>query len=476
MPTPDVSVLSYFKEFFLVEKWMSKLFIFFILLFLAILLGRLPRFEKLKVWVNAHARSLLCAALVLGLTLRIVWYLWLPHIAGTEGFTMLQIAKNIASGHGFIANGKPTIYRSFGYCYFMAALFYLYPSVALIHIVNALLSTSTGLMLYLLGKEISGRFAGLAACFLWILYPTSIFSSNLILDEHLCIPLMLSGLFFIARYLRKPQLRYLIYSGLGLGLGALARPIPSTFPVAIFFTFWISRYSFWGSVKRALLVALLILACATPWAMRNWVQMGSPVLYCVSQYGFYWANNPTYDVRFPVNPTPQNGEDPEITRLRGEFDLHGGAAEVHYSKAASRKAWEWIRNNPSTFIKKTAGKAFHLLGFSQEEWAIAMNIDSTEQDRKVSTSSWKYRLLIKSQNWNYIFVFLSALGALVCFVYQWFRGQKNPTLLLLILAAAQIFTLTIVYLAHLKYRFMLDPFFLLGCAYFFSILLKTKDS
>lgn len=463
--TPDaVSVWGYFQEFFLVQKIVYKVVAFGLLTGLILTLGRSFGTYQFLQWARNHARMLAFVVFAMGFALRIAWVNWVPHLPSSEEIPLLQHARDLADGNGFIYNGHPTARRSVGYCLFLA-LFYLADKTEWIGFVHALLSASVSVCLYLLGREMKGPVTGVAAAALWAFFPTAIFASSLILDEHVCMPLMLLGLYFALVHVRRTEWRYLVFSGLCLGLGALARPIPSVLPAAIFLTFWIGAFSFWQSLKRSALIAAIVVLCAAPWALRNWVTMGSPVLYCISQYGFYWANNSSYDVRFPVNPTPQAGEDPEIVLARDMYHA-GGPGEVIYSEVTVRKAREWILQNPVLFLKKTAGKAFHLLGFSEEEWAIASNTQRLVPGKSMPEGRAAQWALIKSQNWSYVLVFFSAVGGLVFFFLRWAQGTLNKTFLLMLLAAAQIFVMTVLYLAHVKYRYMLDPFFVLGCAYY----------
>ncbi len=466
------SVAAYFGEFFIVPKVWMKLSAFAVLAALAVFLR--PLWDRtLRPWLLAHSRGLLLSVFALACVLRLSWVAVSPHAPCSEEVPMLDMARDLAEGHGFVYQGQPTARRSAGYIFFLSLFYRCGLPLIAIQAMNALLSSLLVPLLYLLGRQIKSPAAGLLAGSLWAIYPTAVFASALVLDEHLCLPLLLLGIFYLAQAMQRPGLRPLLWAGLCWGIGATARPIPSTLPFAAFLALWMTRYSFRQAAGRALLLAAVVLACAAPWALRNWVKLGSPVLYCISQYGFYWANNSSYDVRFPVNPTPQAGEDTEIVRARDLYHA-GGRGEIEYSQVTMRKAWEWIRQNPGVFAVKTAGKAFHLLGFSEEEWAMHSNLQALKPGAEIPSERALRWTAIKPQNWFYVLVFLGAMGGLSLFLLQWLRGYLNAPFLLLALCFGQIFAMTILYLAHLKYRYMLDPFLILCCSYFVSCLMRIR--
>jgi hypothetical protein len=70
----------------------------------------------------------------------------------------------------------------------------------------------------------------------------------------------------------------------GLGCGLLVLTRPSAQALIVVLGIWILVTADWRALARVVVVALLVVS---PWVVRNWVQVGSPVV--VTSNGFNWA-------------------------------------------------------------------------------------------------------------------------------------------------------------------------------------------
>ena len=127
---------------------------------------------------------------------------------------------------------------------------------------------------YCFGQSLFDRNIMRTSLIFLLLDPGGIVYPKLFLSETLFLPFLLTGVLTIGHYLRSKDWRYLVFSGLIMGLGAIVRP-------AILYLPWIAAVTLISfnlkSMKRWLAAGILVLSfCVviSPWLMRNYHYFG----------------------------------------------------------------------------------------------------------------------------------------------------------------------------------------------------------
>lgn len=167
-----------------------------------------------------------------------------------------------------------------GYAFFLKPFFMiLEPQGALraVQAAQAALGAWTCVLLYRLGRRIGGRKAGLAAAVLTCFFPHFVFYTSVFMSETLFTALYVAALLLFMRSAERPGRGY-VRAGLAAAAAVLVRPAAaSLFPAALLAA-WRAGPS-WRARGRALaLVAAGGAALILPWAARNWIAYGRPVL------------------------------------------------------------------------------------------------------------------------------------------------------------------------------------------------------
>jgi 4-amino-4-deoxy-L-arabinose transferase-like glycosyltransferase len=223
----------------------------------------------------ADGRSVLRAALVLGLVLRaaIFWHTPGLGLEIVDEQHYVALARNILDGHGFAAvPGQPTSIRPPLFPAMVAAIFSIagqsnLQAVRLVQFVIALLTT---VLVYQLGRRIFtpavGRYAAAAT---W-LYPSLIFFNFTILTETLYIFLLLAFVLAAVRLIEKPAPGVALVCGIALGLSCLTRSVLWPLPILLCPLLAIVLR---GPLRMRFAAPALVLAgyalVITPWAVRN---------------------------------------------------------------------------------------------------------------------------------------------------------------------------------------------------------------
>ncbi len=247
------------------------------------------------------------------------------------------LASSLAAGGGFAGGGgEPTAGRPPLWPLALAGAYRLAgPRPETGRLLAILLGTLVVPLVYVAAKRVfpGRRGVPFLAALLAAANPSLIFLSSYLLAENLCIVLMLAAVAVLsggARDGRSPG--PVLLAGALFGLGSLARP--TLFPVALIAAAGALFAGTGGTSSRlsraALFCAGLAAACS-PWAIRNEVRLGAPVLFTThGGITFYQGNNPL--VR--DEPAYRGGVAP-IAALPG----WGGILEKEGEIARDREAW-----------------------------------------------------------------------------------------------------------------------------------------
>lgn len=286
--------------------------------------------------------------------------LFVLSFAGGDAQFYLEIAQNIADGHGMTVYGRPTAFVGPGYPLFLATLLRSGADPLAVGIVQAILGAATAILAGLTTLELARSVAvpiraqqplSLASAALVAVYPHLIFWTGYILTETLFVTLVSAALYAIVRSHRTDSRGWAIAAGVTAGAAALTRApfLAVSLVIAVCWWWQMSKIKAPRNASGPLLAGLFLLATIAPvavWTVRNIVVMGAPIVTSTeSGFVFYQGNShgatggtrgyvDDKDFSLPPGPPPPGGE-----VVRDRFFLEHAIAHIVSDPAATIARW-----------------------------------------------------------------------------------------------------------------------------------------
>jgi 4-amino-4-deoxy-L-arabinose transferase-like glycosyltransferase len=400
---------------------------------------------------NRHIRYLVLI-LLLAAVLRLLWILLVPTEPISDFAVFDRLAANIVAGRGYVsADGSPTTYRPPGYPFFLAGIYAVFGHGRLEpRLVNVLLGVITCGLAYLVAARLFNQQTGLVAALIVAAFPSHILYANLLATENLFIPLLLTAVaaFLFAVQGKQTRARYLVASGVLLGLCALTRPAVALVPAAWGAALLWKRTAIRDTVFSIILVGAAMVATIAPWTVRNAIvadefipvatEGGITFLAGHNERaieGHYSLEGPVFDDLYAVD------------RSEADFDAY-----------AYKLAFQFIRENPDREFILLARKFFHF--FKDDVSGVNWN----DQSSTVRLPNWVVFGLKAVAQAYYIAVAALAITALVR------RPQRRDGWYVLLYAVFIYWTaLHLAFYGKDRFRLPLMPFF----AIFAAVTLAT---
>lgn len=331
---------------------------------------------KLRTYLNSPQR-LLVLTMLLAVAVRLVYSFGVargmlhiqPEMESSDGYN--RLAFNLLQGHGYRFNqsGPLVTERAPAYPLFLLGIFYLSGvNYVVVQIAQALLGALSCWLLFLLGRWVLSAQLGLAAAFLFALYPNAIEYSARLYSENAYFPLFLAFAYFLCRASYEGSLVRGLAAGLTWGAGLLTRGTLLPLPFLLAFGVMMSRthrspyrrWVRWGSA--AALAGILIVA---PWTARNYSVTGAFVP--VSTWGWIAIYDGTQIAKRMTEWVDLEGVDAagtrEVARMFAKRSTEGVASDngafpghgaVEFDKFARDMVLEDWSSDPIGFVKRSA--------------------------------------------------------------------------------------------------------------------------
>jgi 4-amino-4-deoxy-L-arabinose transferase-like glycosyltransferase len=468
-----VIIWDAFYTYFLMTGERVKLFAFLILVTAFFLRKNKTAASIISSIGQIQPHLMISFILLVAVSLRVGWILWSPHIgpsAGTEDYIMLRHARELAAGQGYISTaGEFSADRPIGHALWLALIFKLFgENIWLIESLQVLFSAVAVFLVYRVARCAFSAPVSYLAAFLLAVYPPAIFATKILLEEHLFIILWLGGILILISDFQKPAWRKIISAGLLFGIAAHFRTHAFLMGALVLFAWLVLKRGFWQGFARALVVQALIIGCALPWAVRNYARLGAPILYSTwVGPAFYYANNSVSNVRYPVNPIPEEG---------GDMDFLTANSEVGRNRTGMKAAVEWILGHPGTFLQKSVGRAIYMLGLNREGWTVQDNFHTIREGRDPPSTFLK-RQLDKMDNDYYGIIFLLSLFGVGFFLLMRRKISNWPSGCWILMTLLYYIAICAITIGYRKYRLPIEPLFCMFAAYGIAAAwagLKTK--
>lgn len=230
---------------------------------------------------------------LLALAVQLAAFFLLFYIAEIKGlnFAVLSgdanayriLAENIVKHRVFSVSQEapffPESFRSPGFPFFLAPLYFLFGNWLIILFILGILSTLVPVLLYFLGKKVDTKAAFVAAT-IFIFEPTRLFlANNLLTDTLFTIFLFLSVLFL---FNSMQNYKRVFFAGSLLGVAALLRPIAVFLPLLFLPFISLGRFNFangaglpagrmglGGFMKLSAFFLVGFILIIFPWSLRN---------------------------------------------------------------------------------------------------------------------------------------------------------------------------------------------------------------
>jgi len=208
-----------------------------------------------------------------------------------------------------LPKGEPNAYVTPGYPLFISLIYKLVGNsqeagIMAVKFVQAILSTLSVFIMYLIGKRIKSPVVGIIAALLASIYPTFLVVAAYHLTETLYLFVFLLYLYLqiISNQNNSKLLNFI--TGIIFGAAVLVRPtVFPLFLVVYLFEYFINKNK--KAMKNMLFFSLGLILIMLPWWIRNIITMGKFILLCTQ------SGNPLLGGAYPPWLKPTNSFSPE---------------------------------------------------------------------------------------------------------------------------------------------------------------------
>jgi 4-amino-4-deoxy-L-arabinose transferase-like glycosyltransferase len=335
----------------------------------------------------------------------------------------LPLALSVASGNGFVLHGNATAYRPPLYPLMLASLAWnkrevSFPAIVLLHI--GLGAATVWLTAKAAHQSLQSNLRANVAAFLVACDPVLLWQSRSVMTETPAAFLLALGFAGLSR----PAWRGPLFGGLAFGLAALCRP--SMLPGSLLLipaTALARPGSFSVRLPRACLLAVSLLIVLSPWAIRNFLELGEPIWTTThGGYTLALANNPVY-YRDVLNGPPGRvwtGNDQwlwadSITRQTA------GMSEPDADRYLRNQVLSLAREQPADFARATLARLGHF-------WSLAPVASVYPAAARIATLLWTIPLFLalaiglfqpSGWTWPRIAAPLAILGLTIVHAFYW---------------------------------------------------------
>jgi 4-amino-4-deoxy-L-arabinose transferase-like glycosyltransferase len=397
---------------------------------------QIPEGRRLNYTLITILLIALCARVVFVLTLENRFYF--PDSYGYDA-----MAKNIISGKGFIVSENLQAGRAPLYPGFLAVCYTLFgEKLLVIRLIQALLSTFSCLLVYLIAKRIFNSSVGIIATLITALYPFFVFFSGLILSETVFIFLLLLLVYLLVVLEQYDKWWLAAAAGVINACAILTRPSFVLFFVFLGLFWFLKAFRVKGlmvsRIKSYLVIIIFTCLTMSPWVIRNYLVFDKFIpVTATGGLALYEANSP-----YATGGCAPDWDLPAAIKKLPEAD---------YDAILRKMAVQYIKDNPMRFIKLS------MIKFSRF-WNVVPNFD-------------EYRSI------KYALASIFSFGVVLLFaLWEIFRLRKQWRLIIILLTPVFYFTLIhMVFIGSIRYRIPIEPYLIiLAASSLVSLLVRLK--
>ena len=344
--------------------------------------------------------------LLVGLLFRLGYVLTLaPSINWNDGREYQRLALCIIEKHSYLApDGRPTAYWPPGYPMFLSVFG---PGVTRSRVLQALMGTLSILLAYLVARQFHGRKKSLLAAAILAVYPLHVFVAGVYSSVVIQILLVVAVVQLVLSAIEEGSGLKAALAGLIGGVATLTTVsvLPALYLTVVWF---VCEDRSRRGVRLAILFLLPLSIVVGSWTVRNYIQLGAPILVSSNGgYNFWLGNYP--GTKATTGNREVEGRDRETAEIDAAYP-----DEVERDHVYFRLALDNIRANPGRFLTLSARKALNL-------WRLYPAPVSMPLDFKKKLSSilsyglllpfclyWLFRNLRRNRGARLVFLFFLA--------------------------------------------------------------------
>lgn len=369
--------------------------------------------------------------LITALVLRMAVFLFMPFRLWIDYQEYDQLAMTWAEKGGYYSGEYKTAYQPPGYPFFLSRIYWILgyqPRLGALF--QVFLSIGIVLLSYLITKKIWDEKVARWCALIMALFPSQVLFVNLLASETLfAVLFLLSVLFFIdATRRQRHAIYYLLAGGLFLGLATLTRALTLTFLIIPAVYWYLKSKDIKKTTVNLLIAAAAFLLVITPWMYRNHR----------ADKGFVISTNAGINLLIGNQPGSGMGWNQPVTE---EYDVGDPLKERYVDSLTRARAWEYIKGNPTGFIKRGILKMIYFYGVDMEGVGhqLVEAADSGRHDIFVVMG-----ILVES--YYLIVLFAGFLGLVAVYVYK--KIGRSPE--------GFLFWSTILYWSAIHFVFFAD--------------------
>jgi hypothetical protein len=373
------------------------------------------------------------AALV-STAVRLPWVVIVHHGLLWDTTFYYYSAKSIAAGNGYSILGHPTAFFPIGWPAFLAFFFrFTGPSIWTILVLNLILWAVIAALIYLLGRRMGGRAAGIVAALLVAVSPELTTYVLRAYSEALFIPLLIGVCLLLTARRETPTIRHAAFAGVCLGCAILVRSTAAPLPLVL--PLWLLVRNPWRESWRAA-ATLCAVSCLVllPWVVRNIVVMHAPVLSTNGGFTLWIGNH---------RPLPPGEQVPRL------WAIDSVSEEVHQNSDLTRSSLSYMLHDTGTWLSHIPHKFETLISWTDTPIKNALRYQTSGDPRGPVTYRSPASLtgaegtLVRDvldhdrffRIWHYEFWLLGAIAAL----FALWRRKPAADLIVLLVAFWTVF-------------------------------------
>lgn len=278
---------------------------------------------------------------LVGAALRLGWAFDAQLEPVAEGIFYQQHAADLAAGRGYVhpETGAPSAFLPPGYSLLLGAV-YLFtgPSATAAALLNVALSIVTLLFVFGIARHFFGLATGRLSVLVLALFPSQILYTPAITPDILTTALVTGVVWAALVPSRANPNRRLLLCGLFLGAAILAVPKLGLLLPATVVAWLLLGLGWRASLRRAAIVVACAVLVVLPWAVRNSIELGTPVVAATNGGVNLWIgnNSDAYGGWMPWDergdrwtyPADEPGSDREFTRKAFSYALQNPVGTV----------------------------------------------------------------------------------------------------------------------------------------------------
>jgi len=358
------------------------------------------------------------------------------HFYFDDEYEYFNMAKNFLLGKGLIVGETLKSFRPPLYPFFLSLFYGFGCSLITIRIIQAIISSFTVLLIYITGKEIFDEKVGFISAVISVFYPFFIFYTGFLLTETLFIFLIVLTIYFYILTLKsgRYKIKYLIQCGIHSGLGSLCRPTMEPFFLIFLLFLLMAKEDFKVKIKKILISSLFFILTLSPWIIRNYVIFKKFIPATTMGGWVFWEGNNPKSVGGPCSYFPK-----DILKME----------ETKRDSYLYNLAIEEIKKNPKRFI-------WLLYNKFKRFWNITPNASQFQKPLYRIISVLSFGLLLPF------------------FIIGFFLSLKKKKGLIIHTLIIYFTIFHMIFLASIRYRVVIEPFYIIFAVYGFSHILTAS--